>query len=383
VRALFAPAEQEWQQKGEASGLHVIIIDEMDALCTRRSGAGEENSPAQHLYDGVVDQILAKMDGLSEQDNVLVLGLTNRKDVIDPALLRPGRFEVHVRIGYPDEAGRRDILEVHTEKMRGQGIMSPSIDLGAIAKASEGCSGADIAGIVRDASGRAMERSFHAVMDVARQSAGGAQSRPHGATAGASTGGLMVTREDFEDAVDASREECTLHEKEAADGEGRMDRSLMKPTELRQRLQPGGMLAAKPLRAVLGESARFIASAWGVVPPEPSPDHSSSRQTHSLTGSGTRRVALAPAHVTGTPSKPTGYAGATLLLHGPKGSGKTAMAAELARYFAVPGGTPMQRQRQADLRASSPAETARGTVNRLEHRVRVITPEQLLGMPQA
>jgi len=66
VRALFGPAEKEWSEKGQESGLHVIIIDEMDALCTRRAGAGQENSPAQHVYDGVVDQLLAKMDGLGE-----------------------------------------------------------------------------------------------------------------------------------------------------------------------------------------------------------------------------------------------------------------------------------------------------------------------------
>ena len=91
VRALFYEAEREWDERGARSGLHVIIFDEMDALTrTRGSLTGDSSG----VRDSVVNQLLAKLDGVKEMDNMLVIGLTNRRDLIDPALLRPGRLEV-------------------------------------------------------------------------------------------------------------------------------------------------------------------------------------------------------------------------------------------------------------------------------------------------
>ena len=114
IRALFKDAEADWKSKGDASPLHIIIFDELDAICRQRgSGRGD-----QGVGDSVVNQLLSKMDGVEQLDNVVVIGMTNRLELIDDALLRPGRFEVHLQIGLPTEAGRREILEIHTAAMR-------------------------------------------------------------------------------------------------------------------------------------------------------------------------------------------------------------------------------------------------------------------------
>lgn len=82
--------------------MHIIIFDEIDAICKQR---GSVNS-GTGVHDTVVNQLLSMMDGVEALNNVLVIGMTNRKDMIDEALLRPGRFEVHIEVGLPDEKGR-------------------------------------------------------------------------------------------------------------------------------------------------------------------------------------------------------------------------------------------------------------------------------------
>jgi len=91
VRELFKPAEEEWKRKKEGALLHVIIIDEIDALARSRGGAGgassgDSGSSSGAHRDSVVNQLLAKIDGLEQQNNVLVIGTTNRLDMIDPAV---------------------------------------------------------------------------------------------------------------------------------------------------------------------------------------------------------------------------------------------------------------------------------------------------------
>ena len=81
----------EQKSKGGASKLHIIIFDELDAICRSR---GHTDQSAGLVYDSLVNQLLSIMDGVTPLDNVLLLGMTNRKDLIDDALLRPGRFEV-------------------------------------------------------------------------------------------------------------------------------------------------------------------------------------------------------------------------------------------------------------------------------------------------
>ena len=85
VRDLFAPAELEYQISGDDSALHIIILDEMDAIARKR---GTMTADTTGVRDSVVNQLLAKMDGVKEASNVLVIGLTNRPELLDPALLR-------------------------------------------------------------------------------------------------------------------------------------------------------------------------------------------------------------------------------------------------------------------------------------------------------
>ena len=95
VRKLFIEAEREYKERGDESDLHIIIVDEIDAICKQR---GSTNS-GTGVGDSVVNQLLAKLDGVEELNNILFIGMTNRKELIDDALLRPGRIEVHVEIG--------------------------------------------------------------------------------------------------------------------------------------------------------------------------------------------------------------------------------------------------------------------------------------------
>ena len=158
VRDLFKDAEAEWEKKGDKSGLHVVIIDEIDAMCGKRSDIGD--STGDRVRNSVVNQLLAKMDGVEQINNILLIGMTNRKEAIDLSLLRPGRFELHLEIGLPDEAGRREILDIHTQKMREGCLLDEATYacLSEIAMATENFSGAEIESIVKGACSIAMDR---------------------------------------------------------------------------------------------------------------------------------------------------------------------------------------------------------------------------------
>jgi len=121
----------------------IIFFDELDALAPVR-GSGDST----HVSERVVNQFLTEMDGIEDLKGVVVLGATNRPDIIDPALLRAGRFDVVLELPIPDRAARLAILEVHT---RGKPL-APDVDLEALADLSEGLVGADIASICRKAS---------------------------------------------------------------------------------------------------------------------------------------------------------------------------------------------------------------------------------------
>jgi len=123
----------------------------------------------QHFFwlDSVVNQLLAKMDGVKEASNVLVVGLTNRPELLDPALLRPGRLEVQLRVELPDLLGRRDILRIHTRQMReSDGLSKEAMllieDTGddGMAARTEHFSGAELAGLVRSAASFALTRAL-------------------------------------------------------------------------------------------------------------------------------------------------------------------------------------------------------------------------------
>lgn len=155
IRKLFADAEKEYKEKGDESELHIIIFDELDAVCKQRgSGAGGGTG----VGDSVVNQLLSKLDGVDQLNNILLIGMTNRMDMIDDALLRPGRLEVHMEISLPDEFGRSQILKIHTQKMRDNKIMESDVDLPELAHLTKNFSGAEISGLVKSATSFAFNR---------------------------------------------------------------------------------------------------------------------------------------------------------------------------------------------------------------------------------
>ena len=156
LRSHFKNAHKNWEEFGELSDLFVIIIDEIDAICKPRGKT--DQSAAGVAYDALVNQLLTLMDGLNEVHNTLVVGLTNRRELLDPALLRPGRFEVQIEVTLPDEEGRREIFEIHTREMRRNGLLAADVSSWELAANSSQFSGAEIAGVVRAASSYALER---------------------------------------------------------------------------------------------------------------------------------------------------------------------------------------------------------------------------------
>lgn len=155
IRKLFADAEKEYKEKGEESGLHIIIFDELDAVCKQRGSGGGGGTG---VGDSVVNQLLSKLDGVDQLNNILLIGMTNRLDMIDEALLRPGRLEVHMEISLPDEYGRTQILKIHTQRMRDNNVMDSDVNLPELAQLTKNFSGAEIAGLVKSASSFAFSR---------------------------------------------------------------------------------------------------------------------------------------------------------------------------------------------------------------------------------
>ena len=126
----------------------IVFFDEIDALASQRDNSHE-------VTERVVSQLLTELDGLTENPNLVVLAATNRREAIDPALLRPGRLESHIEIPGPGEEGRRKILAVHA----GDKPLADDIDLDSLADELEGYTGADIEALVRSASMRAIREA--------------------------------------------------------------------------------------------------------------------------------------------------------------------------------------------------------------------------------
>ncbi|MBB4617556.1 CDC48 family AAA ATPase [Sphingomonas abaci] len=132
----------------------VIFIDELDSLVPARGGGLGE----PQVTERVVNTILAEMDGLEELQSVVVIGATNRPNLVDPALLRPGRFDELIYVGVPDEAGRRRILGIQAQKMP----LANDVDLDAVARRTDRFTGADLGDVVRRAGLVALRRSLGA-----------------------------------------------------------------------------------------------------------------------------------------------------------------------------------------------------------------------------
>eukprot|EP01064_Diplonema_japonicum_P008324 TRINITY_DN1579_c3_g1_i1.p1 TRINITY_DN1579_c3_g1~~TRINITY_DN1579_c3_g1_i1.p1 ORF type:complete len:769 (+),score=256.22 TRINITY_DN1579_c3_g1_i1:46-2352(+) len=154
VRLLFEPAEKEQREKGDESELHLIIFDEFDAIVKTR-GSTRDNTG---VGDSVVNQLLSKIDGVDSLNNVLLVGMTNRKDLIDEALMRPGRFEVQIEIHLPDLAGRKQIFAIHTKKHSKEGTLGPDVDISQLAEKTKNYTGAEIEGVVKAATSFALNR---------------------------------------------------------------------------------------------------------------------------------------------------------------------------------------------------------------------------------
>ncbi len=137
VRDLFDQAKK--------SAPSIIFIDEIDAVGRQRgTGLGGGHDEREQT----LNQILVEMDGFSTNDNIIVMAGTNRRDILDPALLRPGRFDRQIFVNYPDVKGREEILKVHTRNRP----LAPDVDLKVIAQSTSGFTGADLENLVNEAS---------------------------------------------------------------------------------------------------------------------------------------------------------------------------------------------------------------------------------------
>ena len=255
IRKLFADAEKEYKEKGDESGLHIIIFDELDAVCKQRgSGAGGGTG----VGDSVVNQLLSKLDGVDQLNNILLIGMTNRKDMIDEALLRSGRLEVHMEISLPDEYGRVQILNIHTAKMRESGNMDRDVNIEELAHLTKNFSGAEIAGLIRSATSFALNRHVKVGTVAALDE---------------NIENLTINRSDFENAFDDVKPAFGVSDDEL------------------QRLMPGGIIRFSPFIDNILDEGRLIVQ-----------------------------------QVQAENSTPLFSA----ILHGPPGSGKTALAARMA-----------------------------------------------------
>jgi cell division protease FtsH len=151
VRDLFKQAKE--------AAPAIIFIDELDAIGRSRSGSVGGLSGGHDEREQTLNQILTEMDGFEPGTNVIVLGATNRPEVLDPALLRPGRFDRRIAVQPPDRNGRVQILQIHTRSVP----LAPDVDLDRIAAATPGATGADLALIVNEAALFAARRDHAAV----------------------------------------------------------------------------------------------------------------------------------------------------------------------------------------------------------------------------
>jgi cell division protease FtsH len=151
VRDLFSQAKE--------AAPAIIFVDELDAVGRSRSSAGPNIGGGHDEREQTLNQILTEMDGFDARTGVIVLGATNRPEILDQALLRPGRFDRRVVVQPPDRVGREAILRVHTRSVP----LGPEIDLGQIASTTPGMVGADLANLVNEAALLAAKRTHPVV----------------------------------------------------------------------------------------------------------------------------------------------------------------------------------------------------------------------------
>ncbi|MFO8115907.1 MAG: CDC48 family AAA ATPase, partial [Halorubrum sp.] len=169
----------------------IVFFDEIDSMATERG----KHSGDSGVGERVVSQLLTELDGLESLEDVVVVATTNRPDLIDSALLRPGRLDRHVHVPVPDEEARRKILEVHTRNKP----LADDVDLDSLARQTDGYVGADIEAVAREAS---MNASREFIGSVSREEVG------------ESVGNVRVTMAHFEDALDEVNPSVTTETRE-------------------------------------------------------------------------------------------------------------------------------------------------------------------------
>ncbi|XP_016955880.1 nuclear valosin-containing protein-like isoform X2 [Drosophila biarmipes] len=148
VRACF--------QRARNSAPCVIFFDEFDSLCPKRSDGGDGNNSGTRI----VNQLLTEMDGVEERKGVYILAATNRPDIIDPAILRPGRLDTILYVGMPEQSERAEILKATTKNGK-RPVLAEDVNLDEIAAQTEGYTGADLAGLVKQASMFSLRQSLN------------------------------------------------------------------------------------------------------------------------------------------------------------------------------------------------------------------------------
>ena len=337
MRDLFAPAEKEFKGKGDKSKLHVIVFDEIDAIMKARGSGG---ATASVVHDNVVNQLLTKLDGMHSLDNVLVIGITNRRDLLDPAVLRPGRLELQVEVGLPDDRGRRQIFNIHTARARASNLLGDCVDIDALAAMTANYSGAEIKGLVGAAQSHALARYLKASKEKELPDEADASS----SDASSSDDAARVTMDDFskalfevrpalgadEEALDALRPLGTL----CSCGTGTRERSPHK--RARDALPP-------LLRAVHA----------GNVAEDPAADESSAEDPEgSLSETSARAIDPRSIRVSDSDSPFHDRRWLSVLVHGPPGSGTSALTAEAASLVPFPS----VRVFRSDVAAASGAD---------------------------
>jgi ATP-dependent 26S proteasome regulatory subunit len=152
VRKLFEPAKEAWKKYGNESPLYMIVIDEIDAMLPARG-----QSSGNPVRDSVVNQFLAELDGLVQFDNLICIGLTNRLELLDSAVTRPGRLGTHIEIGMPSKEGRKKIFAIHSRKLQETERLD-NVSLDDLARETDGFSGAEIESVIERASSYSLER---------------------------------------------------------------------------------------------------------------------------------------------------------------------------------------------------------------------------------
>lgn len=141
IRSLF--------EKARKKAPCIIFVDEFDALARKR-GQGMGGGGAE--ADNTLNSLLVELDGFGEETGIIIIAATNRVDSLDPAAIRPGRFDRQTHVGLPDMVSREKILAVHVRKLQKLGVLDPNIDLRKLARGTPGWSGADLANLVNEAS---------------------------------------------------------------------------------------------------------------------------------------------------------------------------------------------------------------------------------------